>query len=195
MSAAGIRGLALVGMPGGGKSTVGRQLAKRLGWTFADSDVLIEKRLGSSIRAFFEREGEKAFREIESTVIDELTKSQGLVIATGGGALLRADSRERLHQRYRVVYLHSSPEELFRRLRHDSSRPLLQVADPLAKLRELYQERDPLYRQVAHFTVETGRPSVGALVNNVLMQLELAGEIDPGLALSPVDPFIPSREG
>lgn len=185
---AGNTALALVGMPGGGKSTVGRQLAKRLGWNFADSDALIEKRTGTSIRSFFEREGEKAFRELESSVIDELTLTPRLVIATGGGAVLRPENQQRLNTRCRVIYLHSSPEELYRRLRHDSSRPLLQVADPQAKLRELYQQRDPVYRRLAHFTVETGRPSVAALVNTVLMQLELAGEIDPTLTPSPVDP-------
>lgn len=186
-------GLALIGMPGGGKSTVGRQLAKRLGWEFADSDAVIEKRLGTSIRSFFEREGEAAFRKLESVVLDELTLSLRVVVATGGGAVLDATNRQRLHTRCRAVYLHSSPEELFRRLRHDSSRPLLSVADPLARLRDMYRQRDPLYRQVAHFTVETGRPSVGALVNNVLMQLELAGEIDATLAPSPVDPTDPQN--
>lgn len=182
--------LALVGMPGGGKSTVGRQLAKRLGWPFFDSDSVIEKRLGVTIRTYFEREGEAAFRDIEAAVIDELTASAHVVLATGGGAVLRAENRQRLHDRCRVVYLRSSPEELHRRLRHDTSRPLLQVADPLGRLRELCAKRDPLYREAAHFVVETGRPSVAALVNTVLMQLELAGELDPTLAPSPVDPSL-----
>lgn len=182
------RGIALVGMPGGGKSTVGRQLAKRLGWTFIDSDAQIEKRIGITIKAFFEREGEAAFRDLEASVIDEVTAMRSVVVATGGGAVLRPENRQRLHERCRVIYLKSSPEELHRRLRHDTSRPLLQVADPLGRLRQLFNERDPLYRDVAHFTVETGRPSVAALVNMILMQLELAGEIDPSLARSPVDP-------
>lgn len=181
-------GIALVGMPGGGKSTVGRQLAKRLGWGFADSDVLIEKRLGTSIRLFFEHQGEAAFREIESSVIGELATSPRLVVATGGGAVLKEHNRRKLRSNCHVVYLRSSPEELHRRLRHDTTRPLLQVADPLARLRELFDQRDPLYRETAHFIVETGRPSVGALVNMVLAQLELAGAIDPSLARSPVEP-------
>jgi shikimate kinase len=185
---AGSEGLALVGMPGGGKTTVGRHLAKRLGWGFVDSDAYIERRIGTSIRAFFEQEGEAAFRDIESAVIDELTRTKRLVVATGGGAVLKPENRQHLGARCLVVYLHSSPEELHRRLRHDNARPLLQVADPLARLREMYRQRDPLYREVAHFTVETGRPSVSALVNTVLMQLELAGELDPTLARSPVDP-------
>lgn len=180
--------IALVGMPGGGKSTVGRHLAKRLAWLFFDSDSMIEKRLGTTIRAYFEQEGEAAFRDIEATVIDELTVTPHVVIATGGGAVLRAENRQRLHDRCRVVYLRSSPEELHRRLRHDTSRPLLQVADPLGRLRDLYAQRDPLYRETAHYVIETGRPSVGALVNTVLMQLELAGEIDSALAPSLVDP-------
>lgn len=180
--------LALVGMPGGGKSTAGRQLARRLSWGFVDSDALIESRVGTSIRAFFEREGEPKFRDVEAQVIDELSLTTGTVVATGGGAVLRPANRRALHERCTVVYLRSSPEELHRRLRHDTSRPLLQVADPLARLRELFAQRDPLYREAAHFIVETGRPSLAALVNTVLMQLELAGVIDPGLARSPVEP-------
>lgn len=153
---------------------------------------MLEKRLGTTIKAYFEQFGESAFRDVEANVIDELTAHESVVIATGGGAVLRVESRQRLHSRCRVVYLRSSPEELHRRLRHDTSRPLLQVADPLARLRELYAQRDPLYRETAHYVVETGRPSVGALVNTVLMQLELAGEIDSAQAPSPVDPRLES---
>ncbi|MEY4561725.1 MAG: hypothetical protein RLZZ618_1002 [Pseudomonadota bacterium] len=169
-------------MPGGGKSTVGRQLAKRLGWVFSDSDAVIEKRIGCPIKVFFDREGEGAFRDIEAAVIAELAQGTRGVLATGGGAVLREDNRSILHAACHVVYLRSTPEELFRRLRHDTQRPLLQVADPLARLRQLYKERDPLYREVAHFVVETGRPSVPTLVNMLLMQLELAGAIDSSAA-------------
>lgn len=178
--------IALVGMPGGGKSTVGRQLARRLGWQFLDSDALIEKRIGCPILAYFESQGESQFRDAEESVIDEATQGGKFVLATGGGAVLRRRNREVLSSRCHVVYLRSSPEELFRRLRNDTTRPLLQVPDPLGRLRELFDERDPLYREVSHFTVETGRPSVASLVNMVLMQLELAGVIDPGLVPSPV---------
>lgn len=165
----------LVGLPGSGKTTVGRQLARRLKLPFVDSDQTIEERLGSSIRDFFAREGEDAFRNLEQDVIDELTLRGGdQVLSTGGGAVLRPLNRQRLHDRGRVVYLRSFPEELFRRLRHDTSRPLLQVADPMAKLRELFEARDPLYRDTAHFVMETGRPSVSTLVNMITMQLELA---------------------
>ena len=167
-------------MPGGGKSTVGRQLAKQLGSVFVDSDTEIEKRLGESIRSFFERNSEAAFREIEAEVLAEILERPGeLILATGGGAILLDLSRERLHARSTVLYLRSTPEELFRRLRHDTQRPLLQVRDPMQKLRELYTQRDPLYRRCAHFVLETGRPSVHGLVNMALMQLELAGLIDP----------------
>lgn len=172
--------ISLVSMPGGGKSTVGRHLARRLGWSFFDSDSVIEARLGCSIRTYFEREGEERFRDVEQQVIDELTDATRAVLATGGGAVLREANRRALHDRSTVVYLRSSPEDLFRRLRHDVKRPLLQVADPLARLREMHAQRDPLYVQTAHFTVDTGRPSVPHLVNMILMQLELAGVVDPG---------------
>jgi shikimate kinase len=167
--------LVLVGLPGAGKSTVGRQVARRLGLPFDDSDHVIEQRLGCSIRDYFEREGEAAFRDIEESVIEELSQSRAGVLATGGGVVLRPVNRERLRGRGHVVYLRTSPEELYRRLRHDRHRPLLQVDDPLTRLRSLYQERDPLYRETAHFIIETGRPSVSTLVNMILMQLELAG--------------------
>jgi shikimate kinase len=176
-------------MPGGGKSTVGRQLARRLGVDFADSDAVIERRIGCSIRAYFESHGEDLFREIEESVIDEATSRSGLVLGTGGGVVLREANRRMLHSRCQVVYLRSTPEELFRRLRNDTVRPLLQVKDPLSRLRELFDERDPLYREVAHFVVDTGRPTVSTLVNMVLMQLELAGVIDPGRVPSPVEPL------
>jgi shikimate kinase len=165
----------LVGLPGSGKSTVGRHLAKRLGVPFLDSDHVIEERLGCSIRDFFFFVGEDRFRDIESEVLDELTRRSGVVLSTGGGSVLRQANREWLHQRGQVVYLRSHPEEIFRRLRHDRVRPLLQVADPLQRLRDLFAARDPLYRETAHFVIETGRPSVATLVNMIAMQLELAG--------------------
>lgn len=166
--------IALIGLPGSGKSTVGRQLARRLQLPFLDSDQLIEQRLGCSIREYFEREGEDRFRDLESQVLQEIA-GQHAVLSTGGGAVLRPANRQCLRERCQVVYLKSSPEELYRRLRHDRQRPLLQVADPLQKLRELYAARDPLYRETAHYVIETGRPSVAMLVNMIVMQLELAG--------------------
>ena len=174
-------------MPGGGKSTVGRHLARRLDASFVDTDAAIERRLGCSIRTFFEQEGEARFRDIESAVLAELIADAPGVIATGGGIVLRDDNRSLLLERTTCVYLRSSPEELFRRLRHDMKRPLLQVADPLGRLRELFAQRDPLYRQASRFIIETGRPSVPTLVNMILMQLELAGEIDPSHVPSLID--------
>ena len=164
-------------MPGSGKSTVGRQLARRLALPFTDTDHAIEQRIGCSIRDYFDREGEAAFRDVEEEVIRELAGAPAGVLATGGGAVLRPGNRERLRAAGHTIYLRSTPEEIFRRLRHDTNRPLLQVADPLRKLRDLYEERDPLYRETAHFVIETGRPSVSTLVNMILMQLELAGVI------------------
>ena len=167
--------ISLVGLPGSGKSTVGRQLARRLGLSFTDSDHVIEQRLGCSIREFFEREGEQPFRDIEESVLGELASAGAGVLATGGGAVLRPANRQRLRDAGHVLYLRSTPEEVFRRVRHDGNRPLLQVKDPLTRLRALHDERDPLYREAAHFVIETGRPSVPTLVNMILMQLELAG--------------------
>ena len=109
----------------------------------------------------------------------------GKLLATGGGVVMRLANREQLHRDTTVLYLRSTPEDLFRRLRHDNKRPLLQVADPLAKLRELHAERDPLYRKTAHFIVDTGRPSVPTLVNMIAMQLELAGLVN-----APADVFM-----
>jgi shikimate kinase len=171
--------IALVGLPGSGKSTIGRQLARRLGLVSLDTDHVIEQRLGCSIREYFEREGEASFRDVEQAVIDDVTQSHNGILSTGGGSVLRLVNREHLHSRSHVVYLRSSPEEIFRRLRHDMQRPLLQVDDPLTRLRDLYAIRDPLYRETAHFVVETGRPSVANLLNMVIMQLELAGVLSP----------------
>lgn len=169
--------ISLVGLPGSGKTTVGRQLARRLGLPFVDSDHAIETRIGCSIREFFDREGEARFRDMEEEVLDALSQDPHCVLSTGGGAVLRPNNRLNLHSRGQVVYLKSTPEELFRRLRHDVSRPLLQVADPLSRMRELFSVRDPLYRETAHFVLETGRPSVATLVNMIVMQLELAGAV------------------
>ena len=149
-------------------------MARRLQLPFVDSDQAIEQRLGCPIREFFEREGELRFRDIEQQVIAQLCADHQGVLATGGGAVLRPENRAHLRAAGSVIYLKSQPEDLMRRLRHDSKRPLLQVADPMAALRTLQAQRDPLYRETAHFVVETGRPSVGSLVNLILAQLELS---------------------
>jgi shikimate kinase len=184
--------ISLVGLPGSGKSTVGRQLARRLGASFFDSDHEIEQRIGCSIREFFEREGEETFRTIEQQVIAELSKPALVaadasvlpagttlqrVLSTGGGAVLSQLNRDNLRANGYVVYLRSNPDDIFKRLRHDRNRPLLQVGDPLQRLRDLYEVRDPLYREAAHFVVDTGRPSVATLVNMIVMQLELSGAV------------------
>jgi shikimate kinase len=170
-------------MPGSGKSTVGRHVARHLGLPFVDTDHLIEQRLGCSIRAYFELQGEAAFRDVEAEVIDVATAGADgpRVIATGGGAVLREANRDALRRRSIVMYLRAAPEDLARRLRHDTHRPLLQGdGDGLKRLRALFQERDPLYRRTAHYVIEAHRPSVHVLVNMVLMQLELAGLAPPG---------------
>jgi shikimate kinase len=170
--------VSLIGLPGSGKSTVGRQLARLLDLAFVDSDIAIEQRIGCSIREYFEREGEESFRDAEEAVITALTQSADRsVLSTGGGTVLRQNNRDRLRASGYVVYLRSSPEEVFKRLRNDRNRPLLQVGDPLQRLRDLFAVRDPLYRETAHFVVETGRPSVATLVNTIVMQLELAGAL------------------
>lgn len=140
---------------------------------------MIEQQLGCSIRTYFEREGEDRFRDVEESVIDQLTQNPKCVLSTGGGVVLRPANRQHLRDRGQVIYLNSSPDELFRRLRYDVNRPLLQVADPLGRLRDLHAQRDPLYRETAQFIIETGRPSVATLVNMIVMQLELAGVV-PG---------------
>lgn len=173
--------LVLVGLPGSGKTTVGRQLARRLNLPFVDSDHVIEQRIGCTIKQFFELEGEQRFRDVEASVLDELTRGESCVLSTGGGAVLRPANRVCLRERAHVIYLRSTPEDVYRRVKHDRSRPLLQVDDPLQRLQDLFAVRDPLYRETAHYTVETGRPSVSTLVNMIVMQLELAGVLPPAM--------------
>ena len=180
--------IALIGMPGSGKSSVGRQLARRLNWSFADADAEIERQIGCTIRAYFEQHGEAAFRDVEQAVLADLVHRERLVLATGGGAVVREANRRLLTSHAEVVYLRSSPEELMRRLRHDTHRPLLQGGNPMRKLRELFEQRDPLYRESARFVIETGRPSMKILSGMILMQLELAGIIDPTHVPSPLAP-------
>jgi shikimate kinase len=140
--------------------------------SFIDSDHAIEERLGCSIREFFEVEGEERFRDIETQVLQKLLDADFGVISTGGGSVLRAANRQQLRAKSKVFYLRASPEEVFRRLKHDQNRPLLQVADPLSRLRDLYQNRDPLYRETAHHVVETGRPKISNMVHNIIAQLD-----------------------
>jgi shikimate kinase len=172
MSAGGNANVYLVGMMGAGKTTVGRMLARRLKLTFIDSDHEIEERCGVKIPVIFEIEGEAGFRSRELHAIDELTALGGVVLATGGGAVLDPANRQHLAARGTVVYLRARPEDLFQRVRHDRNRPLLATTDPLAKLRELYEERDPLYREIADIVIETGAQSVQVLAKLLLEKLE-----------------------
>jgi shikimate kinase len=158
----------LVGMMGAGKSTVGRQLAKRLGRPFHDSDQEIESRTGVRIVVIFDIEGEAGFRRRESEELQRLAAMENIVLATGGGVVLSSENRALLKDRGLVIYLHAQPRDLWHRTRQDKSRPLLRGADPRARIEELYHARDALYREVADVVVETGRQSVGALVNHLL---------------------------
>lgn len=163
----------LVGLMGAGKTTVGRLLAKHYGLAFKDSDHEIEARTGVKIPVIFEIEGEAGFRKREEAAIAELTALSGVVLATGGGAVLSPLNREALRNNGIVVYLRGTPEHLFERTRHDRNRPLLQTGDPLARLRELYQQRDPLYREVADIIVDTGRQGVAGMTRMLIGKLDL----------------------
>ena len=165
----------LVGLMGAGKTTIGRILARKLGKRFVDSDHEIEARTGATIPWIFEIEGEASFRRREAEVIRDLTAQDGLVLATGGGAVLDPASRAYLKQRGRVVYLRASVNSIMLRTTHDKSRPLLQTADPRKKLEELTAQREPLYREIADLVIDTGRPNVQSMVQTILTQLSALG--------------------
>ena len=152
--------LFLVGLMGAGKTTLGRQLARRLDKPFVDADHELEARLGVPIPTIFELEGEAGFRDREEAIIDELTQRVNIVLATGGGAVTREGSRAKLRSNGTVLYLHASPEMLWQRLRNARHRPMLHTADPQGRLAELYALRDPLYREVADHVVESERDGV-----------------------------------
>ena len=162
----------LVGMMGAGKTTIGRQLARRLKLRFVDSDHEIEARTGVHIPLIFDIEGEDGFRRRETQVLADLTQERGLVLATGGGAVLSAENRANLAANGLVVYLSVEPALLWERLRQDKKRPLLRVADPLAKLMELHVQRDPLYREIAHLIVEGGVDSSHHLAKSLERQIQ-----------------------
>ena len=164
--------LILVGMMGSGKTTIGRALSKHFGKVFVDSDEEVQKRTGVTISHIFDIEGETGFRQREIAVIHDLMIRDNLVLATGGGAVLAEQNREMLRQNGIVIYLKAGVHDLWQRTRHDRNRPLLQTADPYAKLTELFQQRDPLYRQVADIVVQSGKQSAHALM------LHLANEIE-----------------
>ena len=145
----------LIGPMGAGKSTIGRLLSQELKYEFFDSDKVIEERCGADIPWIFDKEGEAGFREREESVIDELTQQKGIVLSTGGGAVLRSENRQHLASRGTVIYLRTSVDQQLARTARDRNRPLLQTADPEAVLRKLFAERDPLYRSVADIIIET----------------------------------------
>ena len=162
----------LIGMMGAGKTTVGRMLARRLKLRFIDSDREIEVRCGVKIPVVFEIEGEPGFRVREQQVLAELAQLDGIVLATGGGAILAPDNRRLLADRGTVVYLRARAEDLYRRVQHDRNRPLLATADPLERLRELHAERDPLYGSIADVVIDTGTQTVQALARQLAEKLE-----------------------
>jgi shikimate kinase len=146
----------LIGLMGAGKTTMGKKLARALAWPFYDSDRVIEESTGVSIPMIFEYEGEQGFRDREQEVIARLTGLKGIVLATGGGAVLREENRRQLKDNGFVVYLQCSIDRILQRTRRDSQRPLLQTENPRQKLEQLFKERDPLYRECADITLDTG---------------------------------------
>ena len=161
----------LVGLMGSGKTTVGKALAKQLKKKFVDSDHEIEARTGVSISMIFEIEGEASFRQREAEVIADLTSRENIVLATGGGAILNEQSRRFLHERGTVIYLRAAISSILYRTRYDKTRPLLRTSDPRKKLEELEAQREPLYKEVAHIIVDTGRPNIQNLMQTILGQL------------------------
>jgi len=166
--------IALVGLPGSGKSTIGRYLAKRWSMPFVDVDVAIEEHIGCTIRDFFAKEGESRFRDVEQEVLAALlARPEKTVVATGGGAVLKAENRQELAGHAQVVYLSASPHEIAKRLQRDTQRPLLQVDNPLQRLLDLHAIRDPLYKEVADFVVAGSGLSATQVAQRVAMQVEL----------------------
>ena len=157
---------------GAGKTSVGRQLAKALQKTFHDSDHEIEHRTGADIPLIFDLEGEEGFRKREAAAIEDLTALHDIVLSTGGGVVIREDNRKRLVSRGLVIYLNASVDQLLKRTARDRNRPLLQTADPRAKLEELMAVRDPLYRQVADIVINTDDRSVHEVVREILAHID-----------------------
>lgn len=155
---------------GAGKTTVGRQLARRLDCPFFDSDHEIVERTGVPIPTIFEIEGEDGFRKREAQIIHDLTAGMGMVMATGGGVVLLPENRARLRATGWVVYLNVPPPQLYERTRNDRGRPLLQVGNPLATLEALFAQRDPLYREVAHLVIDSGKMQATSVIHSILKE-------------------------
>ena len=165
--------LILVGMMGSGKTTMGRVLAKHLGKVFVDSDEEIIKRTGVTIPHIFDVEGEAGFRQREAAAIRDLVGHDNMVLATGGGAVLEEQNQTMLQQNGITIYLKASVHDLWQRTRHDRNRPLLQTGNPHARLTELFQQRDPLYRQVSDIVVQSGKQSAHALMLHLVEEIEV----------------------
>ncbi len=159
---------------GAGKTTIGRTVARQLGRPFLDTDHEIESRCGVRIATIFELEGEEGFRRRETRILDELTRRSGIVLATGGGAVLRPENRDMLRTRGHVIYLDATLSDLWRRTRRNRNRPLLQADNPRERLEMLFHERDPLYREIAHLIMPAHGGSVAHAAATVLAQLGLA---------------------
>ena len=170
--------LILVGMMGSGKTTIGRALARHMGKAFVDSDEEIQKRTGVTIPHIFDIEGEAGFRQRETAAIRDLVGRDNMVLATGGGAVLAEQNRALLQQNGIVIYLKTGVHHLWQRTRHDRNRPLLQTADPHAKLTELFQQRDPLYMQVADIVIHSGKQSAHALMLQLVDEIEAFRKIN-----------------
>ncbi len=164
--------LFLIGLMGAGKTTVGKILARRLHWPFYDSDHEIESRTGVKIPTIFEIEGEGGFRNREVEIIAELVDLPDIVLATGGGAVLRQENRDALKRHGTVIYLRANVDDLYERTRHDRNRPLLQTENPKARLQALFEQRDPIYRELADIVVDTSRQSVNSLVSQLERKLQ-----------------------
>ncbi|MDT8363573.1 MAG: shikimate kinase [Nitrosomonas sp.] len=167
-----IGNIILIGLMGAGKTTIGKVLANSMGRTFIDSDHEIQQRTGVDIPVIFEFEGEEGFRKREAEVLQVVTPLPNIVLATGGGAVLREENRELLRKSGIVIYLRVPVNELKRRTRFDKNRPLLQTDNPQARLIELFNQRDPLYQQTAHIILDSGRQSVRALVQTLMKKLQ-----------------------
>lgn len=164
--------LFLTGPMGAGKSTIGRQLSKQLKRPFHDSDHEIENRTGVDIPLIFELEGETGFRKREAAVIDELTQLPGIILATGGGAILDPVNRQHLHERGTVIYLHTSVDQQLSRTARDRNRPLLQTDNPRARLEALMTVREPLYREIADLVIDTDSKRVQDVVKQICKYLD-----------------------
>jgi shikimate kinase len=164
--------LFLVGMMGAGKTTIGRSLARILNREFVDLDHELEARCGVRVSLIFDIEGEQGFRKRETALLDECSRRPGIVLATGGGAVLAPENRRYLKERGVVVYLRASAQELYRRVARDRNRPLLQTADPLARIQDLLREREPLYEEIAAVTLETGTLPVSQVVKTLIPLLQ-----------------------